>query len=230
MESRPGQIRVILVDDHPILRTGIRFVLEQDRRVRVIGESSTARDAIRLADDTKPDVVMMDINLPDLSGIDATRQIKAANPGIRVLVLSLHKEPDHVLGMLEAGADGYMVKHCDPAELRGAVLRVNAGERVLHGSVVHAVINRAVHGASTSTAAALSHRECQILQLLAEGATSKEIAYALGLQPKTVENHRSRILDKLDVVNSAAAVRVALAKGLITNPGSGPSLSQGLAN
>jgi DNA-binding NarL/FixJ family response regulator len=215
-DSRLGQVRVLLVDDHPIVRTGIRFVLEQDGRLRVIGEAGSGREAIHMALDTKPDVVMMDVNLPDMSGLEATRVIKQSNPLIKVLVVSLYKESEYVLGMLEAGADGYLVKHCEPTELRGGVLRVHSGERVLHSSVLHAVINRAVAGPTALSADALSARECQILKLLADGSTSKEIALALGLQPKTVENHRSRILDKLGVVNSAAAVRMALARGLIS--------------
>jgi DNA-binding NarL/FixJ family response regulator len=218
-DSRRGQVRVLLVDDHPIVRTGMRYVLEQDGRLRVIGEASGGREAVRLASDLRPDIILMDINLPDISGLEATRQIKANSPGTRVLVVSLYKESEYVLGMLEAGADGYLVKHCDPVELRGGVLRAHAGERVLHQSVLHAVIAKAVNGPATMTAEALSQRECEVLQLLAEGATSKEIALALGLRPKTVENHRARILDKLGVTNSAAAVRAAVARGLITPTG-----------
>src|SRR3954452_21925341 len=121
-DKRLGQIRVIIVDDHPIVRTGMRFVLEQDGRMRVIGEAQSGKDAIQMALDTKPDVVLMDINLPDISGLEATRKIKQEAPGIRVLVVSLYKEAEYVLGMLEAGADGYLVKHCDPNEMRGGVL------------------------------------------------------------------------------------------------------------
>jgi DNA-binding NarL/FixJ family response regulator len=218
-DPRHGQVRVLLVDDHPIVRTGLRFVLEQDGRLRVIGEASAGREAVRMAADLKPDIILMDINLPDISGLEATRQIKEGSPATRVLVLSLYKDSEYVLGMLEAGADGYLVKHCEPAELRGSVLRAHSGERVLHQSVLHAVITKAVTGTAGITAEALSEREREVLQLLAEGATSKEIAVALGLRPKTVENHRARILDKLGVANSAAAVRTALARGLISSAG-----------
>jgi two-component system response regulator DegU len=203
----------------------MRFVLEQDGRLRVIGEAGCGRDAIRLAEKIKPDIILMDINLPDISGLEATRLIKVNSPATRILVVSLYKEAEYVIGMLEAGADGYLVKHCDPSELRGGVLRAHNGERVLHQSVLHAVINRAVNSATAVTPEALSQRECEVLQLLAEGATSKEIAQALGLRPKTVENHRARILDKLGVVNSAAAVRAALARGLISSTGDKSSSS-----
>jgi DNA-binding NarL/FixJ family response regulator len=216
---KQGQVRILLVDDHPIVRTGIRFVLEQHGGLRVIGEASSGREAVQFTADFKPDVVLMDINLPDISGLEATRIIKKNSPGTRVLVVSLYKESEYVLGVLEAGADGYLVKNCEPSELRGGVLRTHAGERVLHQSVLHAVINRAVNGPGEVTAESLSERECEVLQLLAEGATSKEIALALGLRPKTVENHRARILDKLGVTNSASAVRTALARGLISVTG-----------
>jgi DNA-binding NarL/FixJ family response regulator len=224
--ARNGQVRVLLVDDHPVVRTGMRIVLEQDGTIAVIGEAERGREAAYLALDLKPDIVLMDINLPDINGMEATKLIKASNPAIRVLVVSLHKEPEHVIGMLEAGADGYLVKQCQPEELRGGVLQAHAGERVLHQSVLHAVIAKAVHGPAVITEEALSHREREVLQLLAEGATSKEIAVALGLRPKTVENHRSRILDKLGVSNSAAAVRAAAARGFIT-PGESRNLGFG---
>jgi DNA-binding NarL/FixJ family response regulator len=220
MRARQGQVRVLLVDDHPVVRTGMRFVLEQDGRIAVIGEAGRGREAAYLASELRPDIVLMDINLPDISGLDATRLIKHANPEIRVLVVSLHKEPEYVIGMLEAGADGYLVKQCEPEELRGGVLQAHAGERVLHQSVLHAVIAKAIHGPAVVTEEALSQRECEVMQLLADGATSKEIAVALGLRPKTVENHRARILDKLGVTNSAAAVRAALARGFIPAAGS----------
>lgn len=220
-----GQVRVLLVDDHPVVRTGMRFVLEQDGRLHVIGETGRGREAVRLTADLKPDVVLMDINLPDISGLEATRLIKLNSPGTRVLVLSLYNESEYVLGMLEAGADGYLVKHCDPGEVRGGVLRAHAGERVLHQSVLHAVISRAVNGTTTVSAEVLSQRECEVLQLLAQGATSKEIAFALGLRPKTVENHRARILDKLGATNSASAVRAAVARGLISATGDRGSFS-----
>ena len=226
--SRDGQVRVLLVDDHPVVRTGMRFVLEQDGRIAVIGEADRGREAVYLALELRPDIVLMDINLPDISGLDATKLIKEGNSGIRVLVVSLHKEPEYVIGMLEAGADGYLVKQCEPDELRGGVLHAHAGERVLHQSVLHAVIAKAVHGPVAATEEALSQREREVLQLLAEGATSKEIAVVLGLRPKTVENHRSRILDKLGVSNSAAAVRAAAARGFIS-PAPGRDPARGLS-
>ncbi|MDP9370000.1 MAG: response regulator transcription factor [Chloroflexota bacterium] len=208
-------IRVMLVDDHPIVRGGLRQALEEDEQLLVIAEVGTGREAIRAAGQLAPDVAVMDINLPDITGLEATKAIKEEQPGIRILVVSTHDDEEWVLGALEAGADGYLLKQSAPRELREGVLAVAAGERVLHPAVMRAVIARATRPPAPPPAEELSGREREILQLLATGATSKEIAISLKLSPKTVENHRARILDKLDAPNSAAAVRTALAKGLI---------------
>ena len=214
-DPRHGQVRVLLVDDHPIVRTGLRFVLEQDGRLRVIGEASGGKEAIRMAADLKPDVILMDINLPDISGLEATRQIKVESPATRVLVVSLYKESEYVLGMLEAGADGYLVKHCEPAELRGSVLRAHGGERVLHQSVLHAVITKAVTGTTGITAEGLSEREREVLQLLAEGRSNKEVAALLDVGLSTVETHRANLMQKLNLHNTAEIVLYAVRKGII---------------
>lgn len=215
LSAQPDQIRLLLVDDHPVVRAGLRCVLEQGVALRVVGEAATGREAVRLAAELRPDVVLMDIGLPDIGGLEATRAIKDHDPGTRVLIVSVHAEEEHVVGMLEAGADGYLLKQSPPRELQDGVHRVCAGERVLHQAVVRALVAKATARAVPPAAEDLSQREREVLRLLAAGATSKEIAVALGLAAKTVENHRARILDKLGVVNSAAAVRAALARGLI---------------
>jgi DNA-binding NarL/FixJ family response regulator len=215
--GQSGQVTVLLIDDHPIVRAGIRFVLEEGNQCKVVGQGETGLDAIRLADRLKPDVIFMDISMPDMDGLEATRRIKAQNPSARILIVSTHSDDEYVLGALEAGASGYLLKSCPHHELRSAVSRIHAGERVLHHSLVQALITKAVSRPQPSPKDALSEREREVLQLLAEGATSKEIAVSLGLKPKTVENHRARILDKLGVANSAAAVRAAVAAGLVVS-------------
>ena len=220
-EGAAGQVAVLLVDDHPVVRAGLRFLLEQDGRIRVVGEAATGREAVRLAAELRPDVTLMDLSLPDVGGLEATRAIKERDPAARVLIVSMHGDGEHVLGMLDAGIDGYLLKQSPPAELRDGVLRVHAGERVLHPRVVDALVARATGRSAAPPVEALTEREREVLGLLAEGATSKEIAAALGLAAKTVENHRSRILDKLGAVNSAVAVRTALAHGLLAGPGRG---------
>jgi DNA-binding NarL/FixJ family response regulator len=213
--GQSGHITVLLIDDHPIVRTGFRIVLEEGDQLKVIGEGETGLDAVRLAERLRPDVIFMDISMPDMDGLEATRRIKAQNPAARILIVSAHSDEEYVLGALEAGASGYLLKRCPPHELRGAVSRIHAGERVLHHSLVQTLIAKAVNRPAPAVKDSLSEREREVLQLLAEGATSKEIAMALGLKPKTVENHRARILDKLGVTNSAAAVRAAVAAGLV---------------
>jgi two-component system response regulator NreC len=207
-------IAVLLVDDHPIVRAGVRYMLERERGFSVVGEASTGREAIRLALELRPDVVVMDVSLPDVGGLEATRAIKEHDPSIRVLIVSMHSDEEYVLGMLDAGADGYLLKQGPPEELRNGIVRVHAGERVLHQAALQALVARAIRPI-VPPVESLSAREREILDHLADGATSKEIAVTLGLAPKTVENHRARILDKLGVANSAAAVRAAVARGLL---------------
>ena len=217
LSSRMNQVRVLLADDQATILSGLRYVLEQGDRLTVVGESKSGREAIRMTGELRPDVVFMDITMPDMNGIDATREIKTRYPFVRVLVVSTHSDDEYVMGALEAGADGYLLKRCHPQELRAAVLQVHAGERVIDQSVVHALVNRNSRRMGNPLRDPLSDRELGVLQLLAEGSTSKEIAADLGLRPKTVENHRARILDKLGVANSAAAVRIAIAEGLVAS-------------
>jgi len=213
--AETDQVRVLLIDDHPIVRAGLRHVIEQGGRLLVVGEGKTGRDAVRLAGELRPDVVVMDISMPEMNGIEATRLIKASNPDTRVLIVSTHVDSEYVLGALDVGADGYLLKYCHPRDLYTGIVRVHAGERVIDPSLMPGLIAQAVHR-SPPAGETLSEREREVLQLLAEGSTSKEIAVALGLKAKTVENHRARILDKLGVTNSAAAVRMALSRGLVS--------------
>jgi DNA-binding NarL/FixJ family response regulator len=212
VEASP--VRVLLVDDHPVVRAGLRLLLAAGEELAVIGEAETGREGVRMAAELMPDVAVVDLGLPDISGLDVTRAIRASLPTIRILIVTMYDEEEYVLGVLEAGADGYLLKQSPGEELRNAVLRIHAGERVLHPRALRALIARATNRAEPPVEA-LSEREREVLQLLADGSTSKEIAAALGLRPKTIENHRARILDKLGASNSAAAVRAAAARGLI---------------
>ena len=207
-------IRVLLVDDHPVVRSGLRLLLATGGELEVVGEAETGRQGIWMAGELQPDVAVVDLGLPDISGLDVTRAIRASLPSIRILIVTMYDEEEYVLGVLEAGADGYLLKQSSGEELRDAVQRIYGGERVLHPRALRALIARATNRVEPP-AEALSAREREVLQLLADGATSKEIAAALGLRPKTIENHRARILDKLGAANSAAAVRAAVARGLI---------------
>lgn len=211
-------VRVLLVDDHPVVRSGLRLAIARGGDLTVVGEVGEGQEAIRACERLQPDVVVIDVNLPDMTGLDVTSVIKERFPDVRVLVVSTYADDEYVLGALEAGADGYLVKQCAVEELQSGISRVFAGERVLHPSVMQAVITKATRRLAVPTEN-LSGRELEILGFLADGATSKEIALQLGLSPKTVENYRARILDKLDVANSAAAVHKAIARGIIPPPG-----------
>lgn len=225
--AEPSGIRILLVDDHPIVRSGVRYVVERQDGFVIVGEATTGREAIRMALELRPDVVLMDVNLPDIGGVEATRAIKEQAPAIRVLIVSMHSDEEYVLGMFDAGADGYLLKQGPAEELRDGILRVAAGERVIHQAALQALVARAIRPMTTPPIETLSPREREILGFLADGSTSKEIAVVLGLASKTVENHRARILDKLGVVNSAAAVRAAYARGLLRPDPSGVSARVG---
>jgi DNA-binding NarL/FixJ family response regulator len=214
--SELDQVRVLLIDDHPVVRTGLRYVIEQSGRLLVVGEGKSGRDAVRLAGELRPDVVVMDISMPEMNGLEATRLIKASIPETRVLIVSTHLDSEYVRSALDVGADGYLLKHCHPRDLYTGIVRVHGGERVIDQSLMPGLIAQAVNRSTPPAGEALSEREREVLQLLAEGSTSKEIAVVLGLKAKTVENHRARILDKLGVTNSAAAVRVALSRGFVS--------------
>ncbi|HEV2108956.1 MAG TPA: response regulator transcription factor [Thermomicrobiales bacterium] len=211
-------VRVLLVDDHPVVRSGLSMAIARGDDLVVVGELGEGRDVARACERLRPDVVVIDINLPDMTGLEVTSILKAHFPDVRVLMVSTYADDEYVLGALEAGADGYLVKQCAVEELQSGILRVFAGERVLHPSVMQAVITKATRKPSLP-AESLSGRELEILRLLADGGTSKEIAVQLGLSPKTIENYRARILDKLGVANSTAAIHTAIARGIIPPPG-----------
>lgn len=213
-------IRVVLVDDHDLVRQGVRLILEQDPDVQIIGEAGTGADAVELVGKLRPSVVVMDVGLPDMTGLQATRAIKQANPEVRVLGLTQYTDREYAMGMLRAGADGYMLKQSTPVEFRNAVRAIARGDCVLHPSVARAVVET-VHrpAAASHPDDRLTDREREVLIMIAAGHTSKSIAARLALSPKTIDNHRGRIIEKLQVNNCAEAVTYAIQRGLIpANP------------
>lgn len=210
-------IRVVIVDDHALVREGIRHLLEDAGPVSVIGEASDGREAVELAHRLAPDVVLMDVGLSGLNGIEATRQITAAAGCPRVIALTMHAEPERVVEMLRAGASGYVVKSSDGAELLAAVKAVAAG-----GSYVSAsLMGRLVDGCVLHPAASphgpwgeLSPREREVLQLVAEGRSVKEIADRLSLSVNTVHTHRRNLMEKIGLHSVAELTRYAIREGL----------------
>ncbi len=213
-------INVFLADDHAVVRDGLRTLLEIDERISVIGTASNGRDALRQVNKLTPDVVIMDISMPELNGIDATRQIIEALPNTRVIMLSMHATKEHIQRALQAGAKGYLLKDSAGAEVVEAVRSVYGGSRYLSQPVSDILIDDYLNGnpsdPSTDPLDQLSTREREILQLVVEGNSSAKIADTLCLSPKTVETYRSRIMTKINVKDMPGLVKFAIRNGLIS--------------
>ena len=210
-------VRVLLAEDHTIVREGLRSLLDPHEGIEVVGEAETGTAAVARARELRPDVVVMDLNLPGIDGVEATKQIRAELPDTRVVVLSMHSTPEHVRPAIRAGAGGYLVKGSGLSDLIAAVKAVAAGNAFFSPEVAKIVLEDS-RGESKSSVRApneLTPREREVLQLVAEGKSSPEIAKFLGLSVKTIEGHRGRIMAKLDVHNVAGLVRHAVRIGLV---------------
>jgi DNA-binding NarL/FixJ family response regulator len=207
---------VLLADDHEIVRVGLRALLERLGGMAVVAEADSGRAAVQLARKLKPAVVFMDISMPDLNGIDATRQMVAAAPGVKVIALSMHADTRYVAGMLQAGARGYLLKDSMADEIGRAVQAVLAGEvylaRKIAGVVVQDYVQRLASDEGASSP--LTGREREVLQLVAEGRSTKGIAAHLHVSIKTIETHRSQIMDRLDLHSVAELTKYAIRQGL----------------
>ncbi len=210
-------IRVVLADDHTLVRAGIRALLEKLPDVHVVAEASDGREAVHLVTTTQPDVVLMDIAMPGLNGLEATRRLVKEFPAIRVLILSMHKNEEYVWQALRAGAVGYLLKDADLAELALAITAVTRGETYLSPPISKHVIREYVQrvGGEETGLEQLTPRQREILQLIAEGHTTKMIAQRLGLSVKTVETHRVQMMERLDIHEIAGLVRYAIRMGVV---------------
>jgi len=210
-------IRVVLADDHTLVRAGIRALLEKLPDVHVVAEASDGREAVHLVTTTQPDVVLMDIAMPGLNGLEATRRLVKEFPAIRVLILSMHKNEEYVWQALRAGAVGYLLKDADLAELALAITAVTRGETYLSPPISKHVIREYVQrvGGEETGLEQLTPRQREILQLIAEGHTTKMIAQRLGLSVKTVETHRVQMMERLDIHDIAGLVRYAIRMGVV---------------
>ena len=207
---------VLLADDHEIVRVGLRVLIERLGGMAVVAEADSGRAAVQLAKKLKPAVVLMDISMPDLNGIDATRQMVAAAPGVKVIALSMHADKRYVAAMLQAGARGYLLKESEADEIGRAVQAVLAGEvylaRKIAGVVVQDYVQRLANEEGASSP--LTGREREVLQLVAEGRSTKGIAAHLHVSIKTIETHRRQIMDKLDLHSVAELTKYAIRQGL----------------
>jgi len=213
------KIRVVLADDHRMMREGIRALLERRKDIEVVGEAADGREAVRLAGQLCPDVVVMDVSMPLLNGIEATRHIRRDCPDVRVLILTVHESQEYVAQLLAAGANGYVIKRAGGDELADAIHAVARGEAFLHPAVVKVVVQDYVQrlqaGAGVGAGDVLTDREREVLQLIAEGYTNREIADLLHLSIKTVQNHRSKIMSKLDLHDRGELIKYAIQQGII---------------
>ena len=210
-------ITVVLADDHRIMREGLRALLEKELDMEVVGAADTGRSAVELAGTLQPDVVVMDMTMPDLNGIEATRQVVAVNPAIKVLALSMHSDKRFVAGALGAGASGYLLKDCALAELVRAIRIVVGGQTYLSPSIASMVVQsytRRLQDTDSSLLSTLTPREREVLQLIAEGRSVKEIAHTLHLSVKTVETHRQQTMNKLGIRTVAELTKFAVREGL----------------
>jgi two-component system response regulator NreC len=213
-------IRIILADDHTIVRHGLSKLIQQQEGMKVIAQAGDGHTTVELTRELSPDMVIMDIGMPDLNGIDATRQIVHDFPNVKVIGLSMHAGKKFVIEMLKAGASGYLLKDCALEELATAIETVDAGKIYLSPSITGVIVENYVRHSEEkghSVFSLLSQREREVLQLMAEGKTTKQIGLRLHISPKTVEGHRLRLMEKLDIDSVAKLTKYAIQEGL-TSP------------
>lgn len=213
-------IRVLIADDHAVVREGIRQVLSLDEGFHVVGEADGGCSAISLAESLQPDVIVLDLSMPDLSGLEAASSIRERLPDVSILVLSIHDHDEYVLRSMRAGMQGYLRKDCTPAELRNAVRVVFAGGSFLSAPVARRlglILASGGTGAGPAAAANLTAREHDVLMAIARGAANKEIAAELGISVRTVESHRESVMKKLNIRGAAGLTRFAIDSGLLAS-------------
>jgi DNA-binding NarL/FixJ family response regulator len=214
--GRPG--RILIIEDHTLLRAGLRALLSQGDEFEVVGEFDNGRDAVRSVGTLAPDIILMDLSMPGMNGIEAITEIKQRDPAVRILVLTIHRGEEYIQESLRAGANGYVLKDASHDELRVAIRSVLNGKTYLSpdvsSSVVTAYLGKGTERSNTPWAT-LTHREREVLKLVAEGHSNRSVAQFLSLSVKTVEKHRSNVMRKLDLHNAATLTAYAIEKGLV---------------
>jgi len=214
--NKMKEIRLILVDDHKLVLHSIAQSLGREKDFCVVAETNTGKSAVKLAADHRPDIMLIGISMPDMNSMEACRQILAENPAIKVLALTMHSEKVYIMGMLNAGASGYILKSCTYKELLTALKTVFSGKVYLSREIAHLVADQTMNGESETIDqfSQLSLREREVLQLIAEGYTSKKIANKQNISHRTVDIHRNNLKKKLDVHSIAGLTKVAISRGL----------------
>jgi two-component system nitrate/nitrite response regulator NarL len=209
------KIRILLVDDHPVVRKGLVSCLASKENLKVVGEASNGAEALKLVQELQPDIVLMDVSMPGMDGLEVTEALRKDAPQTRVLVLSMQSNRDPVLRLIKAGARGYVLKDAPTEELVNAIETVHAGEAYFSKPVAQIALNQYISDADESKPVAkLSEREREVLALIAEGKSNKEIAMQLGIGVRTTETHRERIMRKLDIHSVAGLTKFAIANGI----------------
>lgn len=213
------KMKLLLVDDHAVVRSGLRMLLESEPDVTIVGEAASGAEAVALTRQLAPDVIVMDITLPDVSGIEATRRIHAVSPNVAVVALTIHEDEQYFFEMMAAGASGYVPKRAAPEDLLTAIRAAHRGEVFLYPSLAKALVKdfvaRVENGKAPSMMDGLTEREREVLKHLAEGASNQEIADVLNISVNTVARHRENIMQKLNLHSRAELVKYAIRKGLI---------------
>ena len=208
------KLRLLLVDDHPIVRAGLRMLFQAEPDMEIVGEAGSGAEAVEAAGRLQPDVVIMDVAMPGMNGIEATRRIKSAHPDACVLALTMHEDEQYFFEILSAGAAGYIPKRAAPDDLVSAIRAVAQGHIFLHASLARFLMRETAHQDNLHKSV-LTPRESEVLILIADGKTSREIAEMLVISVKTVDRHRENIMSKLDIHNRVELVKYAIKKGLI---------------
>jgi two-component system, NarL family, nitrate/nitrite response regulator NarL len=211
-------IRVLLVDDHPVVRKGLCSCLAKQDNLKIVGEAGDGRQALAKARELRPDLMLMDIDLPEMDGLAVAAVLQQELPQIQVIFLSMHSEGEYVMRILQSGAKGYVLKHAPTEELVLAIEKVHSGETYFSPEVAKVALNQIIHNQSAQKDGKLTTREKEVLVHIAEGLSNKEIACKLGVGVRTVETHRERIMRKLDIHSVAGLTRFAISQGLIKVP------------
>jgi DNA-binding NarL/FixJ family response regulator len=214
------ETKLIIVDDHKLVHHSIGQSLGREQGLAVVARANTGKSAVELAAEHKPDIMLMDISMPDMNGMEACRQILAENPGVKILALTMHSEKVYIMGMLNAGASGYILKSCAYKELLTAIKTVLSGKVYLSRDIAHLLTDQTVNQEDQTIDGfpQLSPREREVLKLIADGHTSKEIAVRQNISPRTVDIHRNNLKKKLGVHSIAGLTKIAISKGLTSVP------------
>jgi two-component system, NarL family, nitrate/nitrite response regulator NarL len=225
VSATKDKIKVLVVDDHPVVRKGLQSCLARQERLRIVGEAADGPEAVRCTRELEPDVVLLDIDLPGLSGLEVTQILRKEAPKVKILVLSVHTNKEYVFRILQAGAHGYVSKEASPDELLDAIESVASGEVFYAPQIAQAALNEFVTSGGKPFVQ-LTNREREVLALIAEGQSNKEVAQQLGIGVRTIETHRERIMEKLDIHTIAGLTRFAILNGVISLEQPRESMSQ----